>query len=476
MRKLLLATGTEQIDKIIAEKIAPELEYQVIGRINYKKDLFNISERNKPDLIIISKNLTGRDIPILECMLNIKHEFPDIRIIYLAGEIDEKNKEKMNELATLVMSGIYDILNGKKITREYLKNLILHPKTREDVSYLLKYVESNVIYENEVVEIEEEEEEVEDIQENGFKNVYVVSSIKPGSGKSFISTNLAAAIANFGVKKADGTPPKVAIIEADLQNLSIGTILQIEDNEKNLKTVMQKISTIIDEDRELIDDEVKIKLVNQFIKSSFKQYSNIKNLYALVGSQLTMDEVENIRPEYYEYLITVISEEYDVIIIDTNSSLAHITTYPLLRMCNTAFYVIDLDFNNIRNNSKYKGILKELDVIDKVKYVLNQDIDEINRAITGREMVEELEFGVNAIQDAGFEIIARIPEIPKEIFLNRLFEGTPIVLDETNFTLKARIELSKIANLIWDIENIDWLEEEYDKFKEKALKKKKFFR
>ena len=57
----------------------------------------------------------------------------------------------------------------------------------------------------------------------------MISSIKPGCGKSFVSTNVATAIAKFGDKK-DGRQPRVCILEADLQTLSVGTLLSLEDD------------------------------------------------------------------------------------------------------------------------------------------------------------------------------------------------------------------------------------------------------
>lgn len=474
MKKLLLATGQPKIDSVIADKIAPSLGYEVIGLVEYKRDLYSKVNELNPELVIISKNLSGKELTILETIMKIKSDMPSTRIIYLAGELDERNKDKVSELATLVLAGIYDIIHEKSISVPLLKEVILHPREREQVQYLVKHIKTNVVYEDEIVEIEDEVE-VEDIEEDGYKNVFLVSSIKPGTGKSFISCNLATCLAKFGAKKSNGKPPKVAIIEGDLQNLSVGTILQVESEDKNLKTVMKEISTIIDKDDNLIDDGLRIKGVNDFIKSSFHPYKQAPNLFALVGSQLSMDEVEDIKESYYIYLIERILDEFDIIVIDTNSSLAHITTYPLLRMANTAFYVIDLDFNNIRNNLRYQQTLKEMNVFNKIRYVLNKDITEENRLLSNRGMVEDLSFGADDIEnlDDGLSIISRIPELPPEVFLNRLFEGIPVILDGNDYTLKVRYEISKMANEIWPIENLDWLETQNEKYKEKLLAPKK---
>lgn len=476
MKKLLLATGQANIDLAITQKVAPKLNYEVVAGTAYKSELIDKCEEFNPDLVIVSKMLGGREISMLELLIELKQKMKNVRIIYLAGEVDEKNKEKMNEVGMLVLNGIYDIYAEQKLNLNALANLILHPVQKEGVLHFTKYLtDTSVIYKDEIIEVEEQLDEAETV-ENPYKHVFMVSSIKPGTGKSFISTNIATCIAKYGKKKPDGTAPKVAIIEGDLQNLSVGTLLQIEDDEYNLKTVMKKISSIITDDDKLIDNAVEIEKVNNFIKKSFKQYSKVKNLYALVGSQLKMEELSDIKPIYYIYLIESILSEFDVIIIDTNSSLVHTTTTPFLQLCNRAFYVINLDFNNVRNNTRYKDTLNSMGVLDKVSYILNQDLNPEYSELIGRPLLEKVDFDANVLADS-FDVVSAVPELPTEIFNNRLFNGSPIILDTEEITLKPRIELAKVANEIWEIDNLQWLNSEYEKYKEKKFgtKKRIFF-
>lgn len=477
MIRLLLATGQEQINTIIETKIMPMIEGEVVGTVDCKSDLLPNVQVLKPNVVIVSKTLTGSDRTILETILELHKNMPSVRIIYLAGNVDTNNKEKVLELGTLVINGIFDIHHEKSITKSVLLDLIQHPRTREDVAYLLKYMDTHKINEDEIVTIEEEIEDGGDVKKYGYKNVVLVSSIKPGTGKSFVSTNLATDIARFGIKKKDGSRPKVALIEGDLQNLSLGTLLGFEDDEKyNLKTVMDKISTVFNPDGSLIDNALEVKKVNEFIKQSFKSYYSIKNLYALVGSQFRLDELDTIKPEYYAYLIEVAKDLFDVVIIDTNSSLAHVSTLPLLQLCSKAYYVLNLDFNNVRNNKRYQKTLQDFGIFEKVKYIINEDIDNEYRRLIGQEPLEEIQYDSNAIMDSGFNVISKIPEIPKEIFLNRLYEAVPIILDETEYTLKARIEISKISNEVWEVDNYEWLEKEFSRYQGKIngiVKKRK---
>ena len=477
MLKILLATGQNELNNFIENKVIPVVDGELVGLVDCKSDLLPKSQVLNPNLIIVSKALSGTDKTILETILEVHKMIPSIRIIFLAGNVDTNNKEKMLELGSLVVNGIYDIHHEKSITKTILIDMIQNPKQREDVSYLLKYMKTNQINEDEIVEFEEEVEDAGDVEKYGYKNVLLVSSIKPGTGKSFVSTNLATDIARFGVKKKDGSKPKVALIEGDLQNLSIGTLLGFEDDDKyNLKTVMDKIATVFTPDGHLIDNPMEIKKVNEFIIKSFKSFYQVNNLYALVGSQFRLDELDSIKPEYYAYLIEVAKDYFDVVVIDTNSSLVHVSTIPLLQLCSKAYYVINLDFNNIRNNKRYQKTLQDLGFFDKIRYIINEDIDSEYRKLLGQELLEDIQYDCNAIIDSGFNVVAKIPEIPKEIFLNRLYEATPIILDETEYTLKARIEISKIAKEVWDVDNYEWLDKEFTRYQEKIngiVKKRK---
>lgn len=470
-KKILMATGQESLDKIVNGF----QDYEVIATLSYKKELEEACVFYMPEIVIVTEGLTGQE-SLFEILIKIKQKHPTIRIVYLAGGVNLKDTDRVNKLGMLVLGGIYDISHESSISVSFLKDLLDRPKTEEQMSYLTKNLKSKNHKEPSIVQIEIPEEDIEDIEEQGYKNVFVVSSIKPGTGKSFISTNIATAIAKYGKKKPNGESPKVALIEADLQNLSVGTLLGIEDDKKNLKSVMDKISKIITSKGELVQDMEKISEVDAYIKSCFKPYYQVKNLEALVGSQLTMAEIEDINPLYYVYLIESILKSYDVIVIDSNSSLAHITTYPILRLAHTCYYVLNLDFNNVRNNARYKETLKSIGILDRVKYILNEDIiNNENEQSTNGTTFEKLIFTADHLDQSDFPLEARIPEVPKAVFLNRLYEGIPMVLDTKDYTLKARYEISKIANQIWEMDNIQELKNEVNKKLEKKDSKYGWF-
>ena len=100
---------------------------------------------------------------------------------------------------------------------------------------------------------------------------------------------------------------------------------------------------------------------------------------------------------------------------------------------------------------------------------MNEDIQLENRSLLGIPTFEDLICDSELLEKTGLKLLGKIPAIPKEIFFNRLYDGRPIILDNTEFTLKTRLEISKIANNIWPLDNLEWLQNEYEQFKLRKL-------
>ena len=194
----------------------------------------------------------------------------------------------------------------------------------------------------------------------------------------------------------------------------------------------------------------------------------VDNLFVLNGSELTPEEVSALKmsPEYYIYLLEVISKEFDIVIVDTNSSIFHITTYPLLQKANKCFYILNLDINNIRNNLRYQNTLKNLGILNKIEWVLNENIQNNKNNKEQGVNIEKLEFTAEDLEQNYFKLTSKIPAIPKTVFLNRLYNGTPIVLDENiAYTKDIKSAIIDLASNIYKIEQN----------KEKEKKKKWLF-
>ena len=299
-------------------------------------------------------------------------------------------------------------------------------------------------------------------------NLAIVSSIKPGTGKSFLSVNIASAIARYGKPTKSGKRPVVGLIEGDLQNLSVGTLLGISDNKRTIKSALDKISEIITNDGTFIGNTFSVENVNNYVRDCFIPYTREPNLLCLVGSQLKFEDIKNLNQYQFKYLVESMSLMFDVLIVDTNSALTHISSYPLLKSAKSCYYVLNLDYNNIKNNSRYRTTLKNMGIMDKVKYIINEDI---TKDIEG-QFLEKLECNRELISESGFNVVGSVPIVDKSVFLNRIYKGLPIVLDENTKSINhVRQSIFEIANDFYPIdERYLNLETQTDKKKDKPKK------
>ena len=77
-----------------------------------------------------------------------------------------------------------------------------------------------------------------------------------------------------------------------------------------------------------------------------------------------------------------------------------------------------------------------------------------------------MEFTAEDLEQNYFKLTSKIPAIPKTVFLNRLYNGTPIVLDENiAYTKDIKSAIIDLASNIYKIEQN----------KEKEKKKKWLF-
>lgn len=455
--KIIAASGLHKLD----EDLARFEDIEVCGVCNIKSDIPILLDEYEPDCIVVSDKLMGEE-QIIESIVKERIRHPNIRFIYLAGELDNRDTARMDQLGTLVLNGIYDIIFGK-ITPHIIHDVILYPKMRESVNYLTNHLLNKAteihhaadpfIYEGFAEEQAREEK----------ANLHMVWSPKPGSGKSFISANLAVACAKYGANH-----PRVALIDGDLQNLSIGNVLGIKPDEKrNLRTAMVAITDLLNGS---CNTEDRRRRAEKTVRESFIRYKYLSNLDVLSGSFLTPTEVDglNITSAHYRELLRIIEGRYDAVIVDLNSSVTHATTYEMMKMSKSIFCVINLDYNNILNSTRYAQILKTFHVDDKLKYVMNQDV----RNETGHfgTELEELSLTADMVEEKIIHMTARIPNIEPSIFLNRQFEGVPIVLHKRPYTAEVRLALLKLAREVCEID-----ENEIQKLEGKKTEKKRSF-
>lgn len=457
MKGMLLAIK----HKALADFLSTKKDYNHSGRVMNNDDVEPAIKKYSPDILVITEGLPAeRNKDTVSMLIDLKNKYKNLRIIYLAGGIDESDTFGYRRLGTLVKNGIYDIYHSKNLSKKVLDDLLNNPKSKSDVDYLLRYDD----YKGDLTL--EFNDDAPEVLNDGYANVHIFTSIKPGSGKSFIATNVATAIAKWGQRKNNGNFPRVAIVEGDLQTLSVGTLLQLDDKERNLKNALDKVGTVITEEGDVIGTQEEIARVQEYVYKCFLKSYEVDNLYALVGSQLTLSELDKINPFQYYFMIELMTGLFDVIIVDTNSSLEHRTTGPLLDLAKNCFYILDLDYNNVANNIRYRQELSRLGVMKKVKYILNKDIPNY----MADKYAEKLEYTAENLHTSGFELIAKIPMIDSTIVYNRAKRGVPLVMDKTKNTIEARKELFVISDAIYPVNVFADLREEMEIYKKGGTK------
>jgi len=458
---ILCATGEPKMDVLLSSDKYPNIN--VLASCKLKSEVLVFTKKYKPEIIMITDKLGG-DEAIISMIINLKRRFPYTRIIYLAGGLDPKNTERRDALGALVLSGIYDIVIEKRLNIDVIIDIIENPKKYESVEYLTKgIISAKTEAYSAFAGLEYEDYGELDEIRNISNNIFVFTSIKPGTGKSFVAANAACALARYG-KDVNGHEIRVALIEADLQTLSIGTILNIKEDENyNLGTALWAVKSIFNRNN-IVADEATIQKVKKKIQNCMQPLPAQPNLHVLSGSMLTPEDIDALQviPEYYNFIMDVVRDQYDFLIIDLNSSIFHPTTFTLLQAAKNCFYILNLDYNNVRNNLRYKKTIAGFGIQNKIRYIMNQDIGHTMDDELFGAAIEPLIFTTEKIQKQDyFDISVKIPMLPMTVFLNRQFDGNPVVFDNNGERSidRVRLALMKTASLISPMnEEVDRLE------------------
>lgn len=426
-KTIIAATGIPDADEALGRISG----YEVLTTIDSRMLLARMVPLTPADIVVVSERLAGEE-NLFEIIMQVTGTGSRPRFIFLAGALDTKDRERQLLLGMLVSAGIYDIYHEDTLSLEVLKYLLDNPKTKAEMKYLLFNVEDTSDRGGNITMQAVPVTEPEALVNN---KLAVLSSIKPGTGKSFVAINTALALARYG-RAGGGRPLKIALVEADLQNLSIGTLLGVENEKRNLKSAINAAKLVVEElsGRENAADPNLVAEVRENIKSCFLPYPEIPNLHVLSGSNLTIGEVARTRPEDYRYIMETVYDLYDYFIVDSNSSLYHTTTKVMLEMATRAFYILDLDFNNIKNNGRYFRDLETLGIIKKVKWILNKEVPGAD--VTAGDVEKWL----------GIKLFSSIPKLDDVTMINATFRAAPIIFNTTPETAEARRQLLHIAD------------------------------
>lgn len=460
MNNIVVISNIDAIASLLAGNVGKSLGYHLVKKITAKKDvaagLKEVSDSGiGADTILISEGFDKEDhsITTWELILNIHNEYPDARIVYLAGDIDETDVASLRILGKLVKKGIYDIIVGSRMDEKTLIDALTNGKEYADVEKYALYDQASDEFD----------------PRTGYEQVVLVSSMKPGSGKTFLATNLAVAIAKYGqLKRIDDqrmVPPRVAIVDGDLLNLSVGALLRVNNNNSNMATALSQVQQYVPASgRYELNDET-LENLTKVIRRCLVPHKDIDNLYCMVAPNIDYDMLSSLSSAQFFFMMERLLKAFDVIICDSNSSFEHQTTSALFEMASRVYMLCDMDYNNICNNVRYNEKISKLGYGNKLHYILNKDIP----YEVAHQCLYDMEYNGGEFQKNGILIDYRIPMVDNSKMKELDYNARILINDNDPTTELARCAVLEIANDIWKID-INRMKDEDDGSSNKVRK------
>ena len=149
MVNVICAVGNKDIEKYLQSHRSMNCLTVIKKRENILNRIFDF----KPNVVIISKSLPGKG-SIEKILLQIRTNFPDVKIVVLYGDQDNESRTFLD---MLVRNGIYDFVIGA-VDEKSLDDAILTNRTYDDVSeYVIEInADNESLKELEVQELKEQ--------------------------------------------------------------------------------------------------------------------------------------------------------------------------------------------------------------------------------------------------------------------------------------------------------------------------------
>lgn len=322
--KIILATGVPELDSAIEANIK---NVTFLGSALYKEAVVDVVQRKKPDIVILSELLEGVT-PMRELILTLRTRFPEVRIIYILK--DDNPKEK----AFLYHWMIFDVFAGT-FTVPQLAKTLHNPKEFKDVHHELEILKR---YQPNPDNDDEEEVDLSGLEGidandynkiNGpasgnhtlYQQVVAFWSVLDQSGKTFVATNTALALA--GQKDL-----KILLIDFNLDNPNINLYYSFVDPNRNLGAMIDDV----EQGRAITSKNFDDYLITHPV------YSNLK---ILPGAILKMKKRD---PEFmfaiFEKIIQVAEQNnFSTILIDTQAGLDDLTVNILKKVSKIILHI-----------------------------------------------------------------------------------------------------------------------------------------
>jgi pilus assembly protein CpaE len=215
--------------------------------------------------------------------------------------------------------------------------------------------------------------------------VIAVQGLAGGTGATTLAVNLGWELVNAAKKKE--TPPRVCLLDLDLQFGSVSTFLDLPRRE----VVYELLS-----DTEAMDDDIFSQALSGFEEK----------LYVLTAPAdiLPLDLVE---PEDIERLIAMARKHYDYVIVDLPKTLVQ-WSETVLHAAHVYFATLELDMRSAQNTLRLKRALQSEGLpFDKLRFVLNRapKFTDLNGKSRVKRLADSLDIKIDIqLPDGGKQI------------------------------------------------------------------------
>lgn len=384
--KIISATGGNFIKERLEEH-----KYDVVGDVKNQEELLEILKRNGYSILILSDCLVGY-YSKYALVKKIREINKKIKIIIILEEEDEKFEKYLLE------NDIEDFLsNGEFYFEDIISKIDMYKEQRiKD--------EQKIMLEKEVKKMSSER----GLITLNSQNVFAVSG-NSGCGKSMFTYLYSTYLAKKGLR--------VLVIDFDTEKGDINLFFNLPATPKDVDYDLPK------------DKSSSLNfLVDMIDKGTFSEYNfdrctikkdKLTDLYVITGNTSLNVCLNTLTSVYYEKILEMAKVKFDVIFLDTSSSLFLDSTQ--FSFCNATevFYLVEPNRLSIERTKRTLGDICSNWNIDneKIKVVVNKykkasiEKDLVKRLLRDYQVIGFLPFN----EEIERVFIDALPDIPKSM-------------------------------------------------------------
>ncbi|MCR9125554.1 MAG: AAA family ATPase [Rhodobacteraceae bacterium] len=246
--------------------------------------------------------------------------------------------------------------------------------------------------------------------------VLVVHGLAGGVGATTMAVNLAWELANMGGK----TPPKVCLLDLDLQFGSVSTFLDLQRRD----AVYEMLA-----DTEAMDDDIFAQALMSF-----------RDKMQVLTAPADILPLDLIAPEDVDRIITVARRHFDFVVIDMPTTVTA-WSETVLQAAHVYFSVVELDMRSAQNALRLKRALQSEDLpFNKLRFALNRAPKFTD--LSGKSRIKRMG------ESLGISIDLLLPDGGKQI-TQSADHGTPLA--ESAAKSPLRREILKLAQSLYEL-------------------------